>query len=372
MFFVMGLDVPSVRFRVLNYLPYLRDAGMDVLFNVCRPGFYAGPSRFRIRPVFHVHNVLKACSRLPGLLEARTCDVVIVQRELIPYATAFMERALSGFDRPAFVYDWDDAIHLNYPEPDSERGKVARILSSADLVLAGNRTLADYAGRFNENVEILPTPVDSDPSIDFDGATRDRILGQRDRFVVGWTGTTGTLKYIRGLEGALKVLLERNPRVTIRIHCNWEAPGKPPMGFPYEFVRWSADNEAGTVGSFDCGLMPLPDDPWTRGKCSLKILLYQSRGVPAIASPVGNNLQVISDGFTGLFASTEGEWLDRVESLMRDPELRLDLARNAHKAFLRSFATDVCAKMLIQGINRAVAIRQAKRRAPVSPPIRGK
>ena len=40
--------------------------------------------------------------------------------------------------------------------------KTSKLIGMADLVLAGNDYLADYAKGFNKNVEVVPTVVDTE------------------------------------------------------------------------------------------------------------------------------------------------------------------------------------------------------------------
>ncbi|MDA0745362.1 MAG: glycosyltransferase, partial [bacterium] len=67
---------------------------------------------------------------------------------------------------------------------------------------------------------------------------------------------------------------------------------------------------------------PLPDDPWTRGKGGYKLLQYLSMGIPAVASPVGVNREIVTDGVHGFWASNSAEWVGCLERLVEDASLR--------------------------------------------------
>lgn len=49
--------------------------------------------------------------------------------------------------------------------------------------------------------------------------------------------------------------------------------------------------------------MPLTADKWSEGKCGFKLIQYMSLGIPAIASPVGVNTEIVDDGVNSFFSS---------------------------------------------------------------------
>jgi glycosyltransferase involved in cell wall biosynthesis len=80
-------------------------------------------------------------------------------------------------------------------------------------------------------------------------------------------------------------------------------------------LDWSRENEARLLSECDFGIMPLLDDDFSRGKSAYKLIQYAATGLPAIASPVGENKFFITPGVNGFTASTAEEWLDAVRQL---------------------------------------------------------
>jgi glycosyltransferase involved in cell wall biosynthesis len=74
------------------------------------------------------------------------------------------------------------------------------------------------------------------------------------------------------------------------------------------YVRWSEDTEAAELRRLTVGIMPLTDNPWDRGKCGYKLLQYMACGLPVVASPVGVNSDIVSEGETGFLAKSDDEW----------------------------------------------------------------
>jgi glycosyltransferase involved in cell wall biosynthesis len=87
-------------------------------------------------------------------------------------------------------------------------------------------------------------------------------------------------------------------------------------------MSWRADTELDDLAAIDIGVMPLPDDKWSKGKCGLKALQFMAMGIPTVCSPVGVNTDIIQDNQNGFLASAEDEWVDKLSRLLRSRELR--------------------------------------------------
>jgi glycosyltransferase involved in cell wall biosynthesis len=102
---------------------------------------------------------------------------------------------------------------------------------------------------------------------------------------------------------------------------------RPPAGVPVPvtFIPWSVEGEAAALVQGDIGIAPTPDDRWTLGKCGFKIIQYMAAGLPAVASPIGANAEIVvtgGDGATGFLPQDEAAWAAAIVRLARDADLR--------------------------------------------------
>lgn len=222
-----------------------------------------------------------------------------------------LRRAASGY-----VFDFDDALPFRDSTSASfdswqRRARFRRMVAGAARVVAGNHYLAGLARPYNGNVAVAPTAVDLGP--------------YRERFepalepVVCWIGTAVNLTYLKPILPALARVRVGGTAAKLKLVCDQfvEHPGLEILRKP-----WRLEDEASDLMSSHVGIMPLADDPWTRGKCALKILQYFAASLPVVCSPVGSNLSVVEQGRNGYFASDEGEWIQRLEELLSDESKR--------------------------------------------------
>ena len=125
-------------------------------------------------------------------------------------------------------------------------------------------------------------------------------------------------------------------------------------GLTVEHVPWSDEAEAAAIGGCDVGILPLPDDRWTRGKCAFKALQYMASGLPVVASPVGVNREVVVEGETGFLPRDDAQWAERLNRLLDDAALRETMGRAGRERVEARYATSILAKQLAKRL-KAVA-----------------
>lgn len=347
-----GAEAASTRQRLLQYLPALSDAGINVEWHPLLDDSYvrgltrgAKPSKLSIARCY--------AKRMRQLTRARNADLVWVYAELFPYLPA-------GFERLAFrggvpvVYDFDDAFFHQY---DAARrslvrrvlaGKLEPLLRGAALCVCGNAHLRHYAERFSDRTALVPTVVDTDTYL----PTR---RGRDASLSIGWIGTPSTWQYVRPLLPVLAELAaERRVRVRV-IGAGTSAEADRFDGL--DLVDWREDTEIAEVQRMDIGIMPLPDESWARGKSGYKLIQYMACGLPVVASPVGVNAEIVVESETGFLARTPEEWRTALVTLLDDAALRERMGRNGRRRAEARYSLAHCAPIMVELFHAAARRR---------------
>ena len=296
-----NLSRPSFRQRIETYIAPFRENGIDC--NVEKL-----PQNYLVRWKL--------------LMQAASFDGVLLHKKCLNCVDAFLLRRYSK----RIIYDFDDAVMYNSNNPESNRSSHFRLFRRtarlSDMVIAGNSYLADLAQRFNNNVKILPTGLDTKAynlSIKPEDDSKIRLV---------WIGSKSTLKYLEEIKPALEEIGSRFDNVVLRIICD---------DFFYlenmtvEKCHWSLEKQTIDLATSDIGLAPLPNNRFTRGKCGFKILQYQATHLPVVTSPVGVNAEYVTDGMTGYSASDNNQWVDRISELIENAKLRKQMANASQR-----------------------------------------
>jgi glycosyltransferase involved in cell wall biosynthesis len=185
----------------------------------------------------------------------------------------------------------------------------------------GNDYLRQYAEPLNPQVTVLPTTIDTEKY------QPKASTALQTPPVVGWSGSHSTLRH---LEWFVPILQEIRASASFRFKVIGADQFAIP-GIDVESVPWRVATETTDIQSIDIGVMPLPDDQWSRGKCGLKALQYMALGIPVVASPVGVNSTIIDDGRNGFLASDPAEWSAKVRRLLEDADLRRRFAAEGRR-----------------------------------------
>lgn len=322
--FVEAFDHVCARYRVAAFRPLLADAGVAVDL-VPLPATLLG----RVR-AYHA---------------ARSADGVLVQRKLLPPAEVAILRRFAR----KLVFDLDDAVWLRdsyspkgFDSPRRSR-RFRAVAAAADLVVAGNAYLAAEAARFAPGrVAVVPTCVN--PAA-YPVAGHTRPAGEV-RLV--WVGSASTLQGLDRFRDVLEAVGRAVPGARLKLICDRFLRF---AHLPVDPVRWSADTEGALIAAADVGIGWVPDDPWSRGKCGLKVLQYQAAGLPVIANPVGVQADFVTPA-TGFAATTADEWVDAVRLLATSPDRRRTLGAAGRKQVVERYSVAAGAKLWLRLLDR--------------------
>lgn len=324
-FLVPRLDKASTRYRMLQYLPFLEREGIE----------------YAVKPLSRTSRRWVSLIR-----ELKRADVVFVQKKLFrPFELMLVRQAARRL-----VYDFDDAVMFK-DGPASERQharqrkRFVATVRKADRVIAGNRYLQEQTRLFQERIAVIPTPLNMKHYTE-----KERKESAQKQVVLGWIGSKGTLKYLKKIVPALENLGRRCPWTKLKIVAD--------DFFDLEHLevvkkKWSSAEEIADLHSFDIGLMPLTEDVWTRGKCGFKLLQCMGVGLPVVCSPVGMNREIVTNGVEGFWATTQDEWLDKLELLVKNQTLRVDMGQKGRAKVLQRYSLEVTAPLLLRLLQQA-------------------
>ena len=276
----------------------------------------------------------------------RAADVDCVflhKKRLNPFDAFWLQR----YGRK-IIYDFDDAIMYS-PETPGRNSPAhfkpfCRTVELAHLVIAGNSYLAGHALKFNQNVEVLPTGLDTKEYRIEAEATRD------DKIRLVWIGSKSTLRYLSEMKSVLEEIGARFSNVVLRIICDRFIDLH---NMQVEKRSWSIETQVADLVSGDIGLAPLPDNRFTRGKCGFKILQYAAAGLPIVTSPVGVNTEYVKHDVTGYHASDTRQWIDKITELIENPTLRKEMG-NAARVHVETYDMDIIGDKLYHLLDRCV------------------
>jgi glycosyltransferase involved in cell wall biosynthesis len=270
-----------------------------------------------------------------------------------PLGPALFERVTRLLTR-RIIFDVEDNVLLekragqeDHPNPLIRflrgAGKARFMIRTADHVVTSSPFLNDTCLTINEKkaCTYISSSVDTDRFKPANPYSNDR------KVTIGWTGTFSSRPYLDLLRPILQELAKRVEfKLRVIGNFDYELPG-----VELEVVRWTREREVADLQEIDIGIYPLPLDDWVLGKSGLKAIQYMAFGIPPVATDVGTTPMLIRDGENGLLVKSDDEWLDALERLVRDPELRRRLGEAARQDAVANYSTRAIAAQYRRVLN---------------------
>ena len=347
---------PGQRFRFEQYFDFLNANGYD-----CRlsPILTAPQTRMLHSKGHYLSKAVVLLAgffnRLGDVMRASSYDLIFICREAYIAGPAIFEWLIQRSGVPV-IYDFDDAIwienvseanylfrHLKYPQ------KIPAIINKANLVFAGNRFLYEYAKQFNPSAMVVPTTIDTQLyHVKKDKKTDEPVC-------IGWSGSVTTIQHFTLAVPVFKLLHEKyGNRIRFRVIGDASYKNED-LGI--KGIAWSKETETRDLSEIDIGIMPLPNDTWSKGKCGLKGLQYMALGIPTVMSPVGVNTEIVQDGANGFLATTTEIWVEKISQLIESPELRRTIGEAGRETVVRFYSCLSQQSVYLAAFNRLSGIQ---------------
>jgi glycosyltransferase involved in cell wall biosynthesis len=318
LFISKGEHAASTRYRALAYFSFLRINGWHPVHITAR------------------HNLLP---RIKLLRSASRADVVVILRKTFKIPFLRLLRLCSK----RLVFDLDDSIFCNSDGSLSpaRQNRFMQVVRNCQQIWAGNAYLAETARRHNAAVITLPTSLAPEEY-------STKIEKPADHVDLIWIGSSSTRRYLEAALPTLQRLAHSFPALRLKVVADF---GLPSQRLQTVVVPWSEEGESEALASAHIGIAPMPDNPWTRGKCGLKVLQYMAAGLPVISSPSGANGKIVKHGITGFLVESHEEWQVAIEKLICDPDLRRVMGEAGRKRVIEHYSVGVTYPKMVQALD---------------------
>jgi glycosyltransferase involved in cell wall biosynthesis len=328
------------RLKYEQYFNHWKDSGYEITISsfmnqsMCNVVYLKGRYLSKI-----IGTITGYFYRLRDLFRIHQYDIVYIHMWVTPFGSILFER-ITRFLSKKIIYDIEDNTIISISSsvnsiiaPLKNPNKNKFLMKSADYVITSSPTLNDYCLNVNnkKKCKYISSSVNVSRFFPINTYNNDK------KVTIGWTGTFSSKVYLDLLRNALKELRSRcNFKLIIIGNFEYEFPE-----IDIEVIRWNSINEVQDMQKIDIGIYPLADDPWVYGKSGLKAIQYMAFGLPTVATNIGTTPKIIEHMKNGWLVNSDKEWIEALEMLIKNPELRKSLGQAARKTVVDKYSTDV-------------------------------
>lgn len=274
------------------------------------------------------------------LLFYKSVNVIVIRRFFPRFIPPFGLLILKHYLKNKNVYwDFDDNIIADKEIVKAEAELLEQI---AKKISVSNDFLKDtISSQYRNKVMLLPTTDLAFLKSDVGEFIKKREVSYPTNINICWLGTKGNLhfldKVIPFLDLAATICQEKfNKLLTLEIVSNDKYYPKTTI-LEIKNTEWTYNMAIEVICNSHIGIMPLPNNEYTRGKAGFKAVQYISAGLPAIVDNVGFNREVIENGLNGFLIDEPVFWSESIINLSSNLDLWKTMSYNARQKWEKDF-----------------------------------
>jgi glycosyltransferase involved in cell wall biosynthesis len=290
---------------------------------------------------------------------------LIKDKETIFYIQRFNYHSLAPYlahllNKNRIILDLDDWEMRENPKyylgfyPSSKAHYLTREIAKRSIFcVAASRFLQRFLLQFNKKVCYLPTGVDAEvfkPS--------SKVLN-KDRILFSWIGTFHKKEYIENINFALDCFTALRKKYShiyfdivgegiykndlMKILTEYNDPN-------IQFRGWIPPDEVPEyLTTIDSGLFPaLRDNKFNRAKSPTKLFEYMAMAKPTVSTAIGEATHIIEDNKNGFLAKTEHDFINKMQRLIENKDLRQRMGQAARKYVEKEYSLKAIGEQLLE------------------------
>ena len=278
---------------------------------------------------------------IDNILRCKLFDVVVVQR-ILPFLDELREKCEKYGIKLVYETD-DDLLGVEENSPSYEyvnrvSKSIMDFIDASDVITVTTPTLAS---KFDENKVVIIPNYYVDSVLDI----KDNIKTE-GKLKLGFYGTLTHSKDLFLIKNVILKLKEKYDfdfeviggfNAEDNVDEDWfNSIQLPPNNMDFEkFMKWLP----GAI-DWDIAIVPLEDSPFNQCKSELKFIELAVLGLPGVYSDMCVYNTVVNDGVNGFLASNEDEWIEKIEKLILDKDLRKTFRDNALNKVLADYGVE--------------------------------
>lgn len=315
------IDGPSCYYRVVQFINHIDNVDFKInnALNIHDFRRNMDEKNRIVKKILQALFLLKICIRRYMQIKVdlkKKPDAIIIQREMFPRVLPkfFIRMYKKLLSQTTVIWDFDDSILTS---GEISRTEWSLLSKYSNKIVATSDYLLESVQTEKEKKVALPTTDGFCENIDLCDIQdkRENIFGDTVNLV--WIGTHSNLnnivKILPQLNKAGLILKQHNKKLELEIVCNVDVPELYAKydGLNIKFTFWTRENAQNAILKAHIGLMPIPDNEFSKGKGGFKLVQCIASGIPVIGSNVGFNKEIVTSDI-GVLIDENEKWGDAV------------------------------------------------------------